>query len=115
VESIVTRVEGVAAGGAAAFAAEGGVPRVVVVVETRLRQVEALNALRRRITESCHDGLLFGPDDVRLVPRGSIPRTTSGKVRRGECRRLYLEDALPAILPESGPAARPGTSPEELE
>lgn len=115
VESIVTRIEGVAVGGAAAFAAEGGVPRVVVVVETRLRQAEALNALRRRITESCHDGLLFGPDDVRLVPRGTIPRTTSGKVRRGECRRLYLEDALPSILAESDISARPGRSAEELE
>ena len=97
VESIVARAADVGAGAAAAFAADAVTgPRVVVVVETRLRDAEALRALERRIREACHDALLFGPDDLRLVPRGTIPRTTSGKVRRGECRRLYLEDALPA-------------------
>jgi fatty-acyl-CoA synthase len=102
VESIVARAAGVAAGGAAAFAVDtGDEPRVVVVVETRLRQTDALDALTRRVTESCHDALLFGPDDLRLVPRGTIPRTTSGKVRRGECRRLYLENALPSVSSDS--------------
>lgn len=30
------------------------------------------------------------PDDVRLWPRGGIPLTTSGKMRRNHCRDLYL-------------------------
>jgi len=97
VESIAARAADGGTGTAAAFAADSATgPRVVVVVETRLRDAEALRALTRRIREACHDALLFGPDDLRLVPRGTIPRTTSGKVRRGECRRLYLEDALPS-------------------
>ncbi len=29
------------------------------------------------------------PDAVVFVPRGSIPRTTSGKIRRSECRSQY--------------------------
>jgi len=97
VESIAARAADGGTGTAAAFAADSATgPWVVVVVETRLRDAEALRALTRRIREACHDALLFGPDDLRLVPRGTIPRTTSGKVRRGECRRLYLEDALPS-------------------
>jgi acyl-CoA synthetase (AMP-forming)/AMP-acid ligase II len=28
-------------------------------------------------------------DVVVFVQRGEIPRTTSGKIRRGECRALY--------------------------
>jgi acyl-CoA synthetase (AMP-forming)/AMP-acid ligase II len=99
VESIVARAADVGPGGAAAFATDSATdPRVVVVVETRLRDTEALRALTRRIREACHDALLFGPDDLRLVPRGTIPRTTSGKVKRGECRRLYLSDALPSAI-----------------
>jgi acyl-CoA synthetase (AMP-forming)/AMP-acid ligase II len=29
------------------------------------------------------------PDAVVFVPRGSVPRTTSGKIRRNECRSQY--------------------------
>ena len=98
VESIVARAADVAPGAVAAFAADSVTDaRVVVVVETRLRDADALRALTKRIKEACHDALLFGPDDLRLVPRGTIPRTTSGKVRRGACRRLYLEGALPSV------------------
>ena len=32
--------------------------------------------------------------DVVLVKRGQIPKTTSGKVQRGELRRRYLENQL---------------------
>jgi hypothetical protein len=31
---------------------------------------------------------------VVFVQRGNIPRTTSGKIRRGECRGLYGRDEL---------------------
>jgi acyl-CoA synthetase (AMP-forming)/AMP-acid ligase II len=32
-----------------------------------------------------------------FVERGSIPRTTSGKIRRSECRALYARGELPQI------------------
>jgi acyl-CoA synthetase (AMP-forming)/AMP-acid ligase II len=35
--------------------------------------------------------------DVRLVAAGTIPRTTSGKVARGQCRAQYLTDPLHAV------------------
>ena len=97
IEAAVGRAEGMGRGTAVAFAA-GDIqePRVVVVAETRLRAGEELAALDRQIRERCHEAFLFGPDDVRLVPVGGIPRTTSGKVRREECRRLYLAGDLPA-------------------
>ena len=99
IEAIAARAAGAAGGGAAAFAVDtDGQPRVVLVVETRLREAAALDDLTRRLRQCCHEALLFGPDDVRLVPRGAIPRTTSGKVRRGECRRLYLEMTLPTVV-----------------
>ena len=97
-EHVISGVEGVLRGGSVAFGIdrEDG-PQVVIVVETRLRRPGDHEALRRRIREACQAAFLFGPDDVRLVPAGGIPRTTSGKVRRSECRSLYLDAALPAF------------------
>jgi amino acid adenylation domain-containing protein len=34
------------------------------------------------------------PAAIALVPERSVPRTTSGKVQRGACRRLFLDHAL---------------------
>jgi acyl-CoA synthetase (AMP-forming)/AMP-acid ligase II len=64
-------------------------PKVVLVVETRLREAEARFCLEREIRSRWHDAFLFGPDEICLVLPGAIPRTTSGKVRRQECKRLY--------------------------
>jgi fatty-acyl-CoA synthase len=85
-------------GATVAFSIEdGGDTKVVIVAETRARTAAELALLERGIKEACHAAFLFGPDEVRPVPLGAIPRTTSGKVRRDECRRLYRTAALPAI------------------
>jgi acyl-CoA synthetase (AMP-forming)/AMP-acid ligase II len=98
IERLTARVEGVAAGGAAAFGVERGAETLVVVVaETRLRDEERRRQLVRRIREACQDSFLFGPDDVRLFAPGGIPRTTSGKVRRLACKQLYLDSAPSAV------------------
>jgi acyl-CoA synthetase (AMP-forming)/AMP-acid ligase II len=98
IEAVAGQAGGAGRGAAVAFSTgEAGDTRIVIVVETRLRQSGDLLQLERLIREGCHAAFLFGPDEVRLVPLGAIPRTTSGKVRRNECRRLYLAAALPAI------------------
>jgi len=91
IESLVTRLEGIVKGGAAAFSIEGeGDTKVVVVAETRSRDPELRAELIRQIRLQCHDAFLFGPDDIWLVPPGTIPRTSSGKIRRRECKQSYL-------------------------
>ena len=48
-----------------------------------------------------------------LVRSGQIPKTSSGKVRRGECSRLYLESELKLFADGSAynvQAAEPVTS-----
>lgn len=57
---------------------------------------DALATIRRAVTDQ-HE---VQPAQVVLVPAGSIPRTTSGKVRRRECRERWLAGEL-ADLQES--------------
>lgn len=108
IELAVAGAEGVLRGGSAAFSLEsGGETRVIVIAETRLRRAADLADLVRQIRERCVSAFLFGPDDVRLVPGGAIPRTTSGKVRRHACRDLYTSAALPDIGTDPPPPAHP--------
>lgn len=73
-------------------------PRVVALVETGGRPPEpgsheweeAVAAVRRAAHRD--HGLVVA--DVRIVRRGGLARTTSGKLRRGICRERYLADAL---------------------
>jgi amino acid adenylation domain-containing protein len=79
-------------GGAAAFGVEaGGEERVVLACEVERRREadagEAAARVRAALVEA-HDVAAW---DVLVLSAGALPRTTSGKVRRGECRRRYAE------------------------
>nr|BFE56234.1 AMP-binding protein [Dactylosporangium thailandense] len=49
-------------------------------------------------------------DHVVLVPPRAVPRTTSGKVRRSECRRRYLAGELPVLTVAAGAAPGDGAA-----
>ena len=50
----------------------------------------ALEAIRAAVSDK--HGVV--PAEVRLVPAGAIPRTTSGKLARRACRAEYLDGTL---------------------
>lgn len=84
---------------AAAFSVDDGTgERLVVVVEVDGRVLRSTTgeALRGRIRDGVRDGQRLEVDDVRLIRRGALPRTSSGKVQRRLCRRLYLAGELAA-------------------
>ncbi|MBN1652951.1 MAG: fatty acyl-AMP ligase [Deltaproteobacteria bacterium] len=88
VEQIASEVSGVHHGGVAAFARPNpttGTDDLVVMAETREKDPE----LRERIVKEIRGELLAAlsvkVDDVQLGAVGSLPRTTSGKIRRREC------------------------------
>jgi len=86
IESSLADLQGVALSGVVVFAVNHveEPDQVVAVLETRAggRAEEIEEAVRRRIRETA--GLEI--DRVVLTPPGTIPRTTSGKVRRSETR-----------------------------
>ena len=80
-------------GYAAAFTVpSGGGEQLVVVAERasgtrRADPAPAVEAIRAEVSR--RHGLSVA--DVRLVPAGAIPRTTSGKLARRACRAAYLD------------------------
>ena len=68
--------------------------RLVVLAETRKRQASARAELRASINEIVTDIVTAPPDDVVLVTPNTILKTSSGKIRRADCQRLYDENRL---------------------
>ncbi|MCA9541789.1 MAG: AMP-binding protein, partial [Myxococcales bacterium] len=96
-------------GGTVAFSVEGAPgEEVALVAEVRNAQVgdpEAVfGAMWRALAEH---GLR--PGVMALVPPGAVPRTTSGKLRRRETRRLLQDGALPVLATARGDSAAPAT------
>ncbi|MFY9528380.1 MAG: AMP-binding protein [Candidatus Acidiferrales bacterium] len=95
VEEIAGRVAGVRTGCVIAFGvpdAQSGTEKLIVTAETRA-PAEA-GRIAADITAQISDALGFPPDRVELLPPHSIPKTSSGKLRRSETRRLYLAGQL---------------------
>ena len=93
IESTVATCFGSFAGAAqAAFSIDrSGREEVVVVHEVRTDLSGAETEAVFEQVSSQHGLRLY---DLVLVPPGAIPRTSSGKVRRGQCRELYLSGLL---------------------
>ncbi|MFI6217694.1 AMP-binding protein [Nocardia brasiliensis] len=92
VEWVAEAVAGVRAGGVVACTRPGsGSEELVVVAECRTAETTEIPAALR---EAVAATLGIPVHDVVTVAPGTVPRTTSGKPRRQETRRRYLEGAL---------------------
>ncbi len=97
VESATADVPGVRRGCVAAFGIVDpytGTERLVVVAETRATPTEELRRIEAKIIRGVDAVLGIPPDKVVLVPPQSIPKTSSGKIRRNETRSLYERGKL---------------------
>ncbi len=90
-------VSGIRLGFVAVFGtrvARSSTEHLVVVAETRVTQREGREKLVSKIWDLSSELLEAPPDDVVLVPPGSVPKTPSGKIRRSACRELYEKGEL---------------------
>ena len=102
VEELASRAEGIRKGGVVAFGLSdeaSGTEKLVVAAETRERDAARRAAISARVTELVSQGLGLPPDRVELIPPGSIPKTSSGKLRREETKQLYVAGTLSAARP----------------
>jgi 1-acyl-sn-glycerol-3-phosphate acyltransferase len=114
VEELAGRADGIRKGCIVAFGLKdegSGTEKLVVVAESRETDLARRSAIATAITHEISQGLGLPPDRVELLLPGSIPKTSSGKLRREETKQLYLAGTLNA---KKAPAwlqiARLGTS-----
>lgn len=92
IERVASDVDGVRAGGVAAFGrenVESGTEDLVVVAETQHGEEERRERIAADVRAELLSVLGIKPEEVRVCAVGSLPRTTSGKIRRRECARVF--------------------------
>jgi fatty-acyl-CoA synthase len=97
VEMAAAEVPEVRRGCVAAFGRrdpELGTEQLVVVAETRVANKADLDRIEAEIVERVGLAIGIPPDKVELVAPQSIPKTSSGKIRRNETRLLYERGEL---------------------
>jgi 1-acyl-sn-glycerol-3-phosphate acyltransferase len=97
VEDLAGEVEGVRRGCVTAFGVTDprqGTEKLIVVAETRIEKEEEKQAIVRLVQERVGQVLGAPADDVLLVPPRTVPKTSSGKLRRSACRDRYLQGDL---------------------
>ena len=95
IEEIVSRVPGVRAGCVVAFGApdeRSGTERLVVAAEAR--NIADAKKITAEVTRDMDQEIGVPPDLVEVLPPHSIPKTSSGKLRRSETRKLFLDGKL---------------------
>ena len=98
-EEAVGALPGVRKGCVAVFAtavAAEGTERLVVMAEARPEGEAAAAELRQKIGELAIELVGSAPDEVALVRPGTVPKTSSGKIRRNAARQLFEEGRLDA-------------------
>src|SRR5207237_2683319 len=102
-EEAVGDLAGVRRGCVAVFGATdavGGTERVVVLAETRERDAARHQELKGKINDLAI-GLIGAPvDDIVLAPPHTVPKTSSGKIRRVAAREYY-ERGPSAVRPQA--------------
>jgi 1-acyl-sn-glycerol-3-phosphate acyltransferase len=93
IEEAVADIPGIRKGCVAVFGITdraSGTERVVVVAETRETDPIARAALQARAQEVASDIAGTPPDEIVLAPPQTVPKTSSGKIRRSAAKELYV-------------------------
>lgn len=92
IEEAVAGIPGIRKGGVAVFGVTDrslGTERVVVLAETRETSGAERAKLQARAHEVVTDVAGTPPDEIVLAPPGSVPKTSSGKIRRSAAKEIY--------------------------
>ncbi len=91
-EQAVGEIPGLRRGCVAVFGSpdpQSGTERVIVLAETRERDPAERERLREEIQKRAIELLGTPADDVALAPPQTVPKTSSGKIRRSSAREIY--------------------------
>jgi fatty-acyl-CoA synthase len=97
IEEVTGEISGIRRGCVAAFGvpdSRTGTERLIIVAETRMRKTEDVEQLRVEVVAHVDSCLGLPPDVVELVTPHTVPKTSSGKIRRDACKSLFLDGGL---------------------
>ena len=92
IEEAIAEIPGIRKGCVAVFGtagSESGTERVVVLAETRESDPAARAALQLRALDVAASIAGTPPDEIVLAPPRTVPKTSSGKIRRSAAKELY--------------------------
>ncbi|MBP9114547.1 MAG: fatty acyl-AMP ligase, partial [Polyangiaceae bacterium] len=99
-----SKVAGVRKGNVIAFGArdpsgaDADRERVIIALETQEKMTEEkLGPLSQAVRKSVQEGMGLTLDDVVILPPGTLPKTSSGKLQRAKTRQLYEAGELVAV------------------
>ncbi|MDW7771981.1 MAG: AMP-binding protein [Desulfobulbaceae bacterium] len=96
-EEAVGNISGIRKGSVAVFGSRdevSGTERLIVLAESRKKNPEAVEQLRKKVTDVAVDLLGMPPDEVVIAPPGTVLKTSSGKIRRAASRELYEQKRI---------------------
>lgn len=97
IEEFIGQLPGVRKGCVVAFGSPDprtGSERLVILAETRMSIPSDLTQLDNVIRDATLEILQLPPDEVVLAPPHTIPKTSSGKIRRSAAKALFEAGAL---------------------
>ncbi len=97
IEEAVGGIEGLRKGNIAVFGSttpESATERLIILAETRKRDPDSQQSLRIAVNTLVTDLCGSPPDEVVLAPPNTVPKTSSGKIRRAASRRVYEQGEI---------------------
>lgn len=97
IEAIASNDPDIRKGCVAAFGVydrHSGTEKLIVVAETHEHNKKRQQDIRVRVGKAIAESLDVPPDQIIIVPPRVIPKTSSGKLRRSECKKAYLGKKL---------------------
>jgi fatty-acyl-CoA synthase len=93
-EAIASELPDVRTGNVVAFGVPGRGDSEELVLVAESRSTTDLERIAREIRGRIAEALMVTPQDVRVVPPGTLPKTSSGKLKRAETKALYIDGRL---------------------
>lgn len=96
-EEAVGNLAGIRKGCVAVFGSRdpaSGTERLVILAESRKKELEGIEQLRRKVSDAAVDLLGMPPDEIVIAPPGTVLKTSSGKIRRAACKEIYEQGRI---------------------
>jgi fatty-acyl-CoA synthase len=87
-ESLASEVAGVRTGNVVAFSSTDDAGEALIVI-AETRSTGEVDRIKKEVRNHLSQSIGIVPDEVLIVAAGTLPKTSSGKLKRSEAKRLF--------------------------